>query len=131
MAYEYNRHQEKWLTDLETTDVPQAKGRLKSNTGEFCCLGRYYESQEISCEKSESGDFLYLGHISALDDLAVQDLRLKSKYGDILTGKVDPVWRIKIGDHTRLTEMNDFLKWSFKEIAEFIRANPDAVFNDE
>ena len=130
MAYEYNQHQEKWLTDLETTDVPQAKGRLKSKDGEFCCLGRYYESQEISCKKSQSGDFLYRGHISALDEFAVQDLRLRSKYGDILTGKVDPIWQIKIGDHARLTEMNDFLKWSFKEIAEFIRANPDAVFTD-
>ena len=132
MAYKFSEYQEKWLTDLETTSAEQCTEGLANGSGGNCCLGRYYESRGANYVQDAVTEICsYNGNSAALGKLALRELRLHSRFGKILIENVSPEWRRELKAYGHLTELNDNLRWSFKKIAQFIRANPEAVFTGE
>lgn len=116
MTYIYNEYQEAWLRDLETTDALQCAGQLTDGEG-FCCLGRAYVANGYNAKRD-----LFEGMLSSLGLNMAKKLRLRSDLGafktpDLIEGAVS------------LTRLNDHKKFTFKEIAAFIRANPNEVFS--
>lgn len=128
MSYEFNEHQLAWLHDLETTDAPQCGGMLAKhiNVGTigYCCLGR----AELVV-RGVSGDELACEFNSVLRDDTRQALRMWDRHGRL---KFNLVVSTTTRDGTPVTltslaALNDN-GWTFKQIAEFIRANPEKVF---
>lgn len=130
--YPFTPEQEAWLRDLETTEAPQTKGFLRVRQGGkyfpegYCCLGR--ACIVFGLEELDDGDGLssFLGENVGLPRTITNLLRL---YGDC--GEFETL--VDIGDAEsgstfhNLADFND-AGWSFKQIAAYIRANPENVF---
>lgn len=134
--YPFTPDQEAWLRDLETTEQPQTTGYLNlleqvSKVGGgvhpagFCCLGRACEV--LGLEKEVKEDDPVAGYRAsdcpgsmwgALPREAKERLRLRSLHGEL----EEPHEGFEA-----LSGMND-AGWSFKQIAQYIRANPENVF---
>lgn len=128
MTSPYTELQEKWLTDLETTQEAQGRGDLMKpiEDGKFayCCLGRaaiLIGEPVMQWDKCE-----FEGHFSSLPLDYTEKLGLKDGFGRFDFDGSD----YDSGKYTDLTQLNDSAKWSFKQIAAFIRANPEKVFNN-
>ena len=120
--YKFNKYQEKWLRDLETTKATQCSGRLTNGKG-YCCLGRAYVSNGI---RAVSGRFD--GHQAYLGSKMMAKLCLRNDFGGIKTHKP----KDECGQEMcNLANLNDKLHWSFKKIAAFIRKHPRSVFKDQ
>jgi hypothetical protein len=130
MEFIFTAEQEAWLNDLETTEAKQGIQRLHSIDDEFCCLGRWCVVSETTSKKYI--DMLY-GHeydgetvLLSRDLFERLGLRDQSGGFSIAYRHVDLAGTV---DHMScLVDLNDHLKWSFKQIAEFIRENPERVF---
>jgi len=121
-------NQEKWLQALESGDYGQTERTLwrKNLNGkkEYCCLGvagelfspnsRYMKAHEEDKSVSSKG-------------VAPQKVISSLKLRDNIGGMVGEFVTDSGINTTTLTEMNDS-GCSFKEIANFIRANPEKVF---
>jgi len=123
MTYEFNADQIEWLHDLETTTEPQITGSLWSPVG-WCCLGRACAALSVPFERVGTKR-RYEGATYGLPASVVTRLRLRSDIGDITYG-------VAVKDSVDLCEdlasLNDYAGWTFREIAKFIRENPDKVF---
>ena len=142
-------NQEAWLKELESGNHAQCKERLITVEGEkasYCCLGVYAEHvlklKREHCDDSmdhttgfcfafsnEDND-IYLGGYEALrlglyDSTGkikhVLDVKQKEKYFPALVNFDSSVFK-------SLANIND-AGATFKEIARFIRDNPESVFN--
>lgn len=135
--YKYNDLQRKWLDDLKTTTEPQAQLHLQvlpfvdgviMDPGGYCCLGR---ACVVAGLKGVSHDLRYVDFGQGISEELPPDLadklRLKTTAGLFKVGYKDPDKDIK---YYHLTGMNDDGGFSFKQIAEYIEANPDNVFSD-
>lgn len=138
--YPFTPEQEAWLTDLETTEEPQTTEFLRvtetvfSNDGQvinavgYCCLGRACIVLGIDQHENEDSFITKFGKQrdeAMLPAEALVRLRLRDNTGTLVKGILPTNGnRIRIGC---LTDMND-MGWSFKEIAAYIRANPENVF---
>jgi hypothetical protein len=113
--------QEKWLTALESGEYQQTKHALhRPEKNEYCCLG-------VACKlvlgdpndtTSMGTNSIWLGNVGKAPCPVVDALGLYGSCGEI---ENDSQY-----DYS-LAEMNDDGK-SFKEIAAYIRANPENVF---
>lgn len=134
--YQFTPEQEKWLVDLETTEEPQYfEGGLHLlpepgvHAGGWCCLGR--GAKTLGLPEGTRGR---LGVFCAgterltswLPASAVAALRLRGTCGEFRR-------YVAVGEETygSLASLNDDAKWSFKQIAAYIRANPRNVFTEE
>lgn len=139
--YKFNEDQEAWLHDLETTDAPQAMGKLHIADKGFCCLGRAcvllhdkynLRRKEVVDGGANEVSFMY----------ADAEERLASDWrGSVLPNSIATALKLRtVGGHLKerfserqfsmLTEMNDRGNWTFKEIAKYCRDNPSNVFDD-
>ena len=112
MTYELNEYQEAWLRDLETTKAKQCESELTNGKGGYCCLGRAYVANG---HRAVNGK--YEGESSVLGPIMIKKLKLNNRNGNY-------------GGHLTLVHLNDDDELSFKEIAAFIRANPEKLFTD-
>ena len=134
--YNFSEDQERWLKALENGEYQQCTGELCAGDS-YCCLG-------VACilDGYKKADQLehpgyFLNHQGTLVGGAVNGY-LRDKLNLIETNgalkvffKKDP----ELPDNpvnwiTSLASMNDD-GWSFKKIAEYIRANPRNVFRDQ
>lgn len=111
-------NQEKWLQALESGDYFQCRGVLESNTEgvmSYCCLG--VANEVLSLQERSLGGL----------DNTFEFLGLRECLGLLMTPAQDP----NTAQHaTDLSQLNDKLRWTFSEIADYIRANPDNVFKE-
>ena len=130
MTYIFNEHQENWLKALETTNELQGTSRLhtiENNKDYFCCLGIACVTLKLPKEKINN-EIHYLSRAMVgannmyAPKTAVVLLKLRSSAGDLK----NPV-KMDEGICSSLAEMND-AGISFKEIADYIRQNPENVF---
>ena len=117
-------NQEAWLHDLETTEAPQAKGRLFDGVG-YCCLGRACVVLEplvpfVRCTLSDEYTFGVGGTVyaSAPSEI-VNKLCLRGVLG-----------YPRDSESEYLTDMNDGGKYTFKDIARVIRSDPSVYFTE-
>lgn len=129
--YEYNKYQEKWLHDLETTKAKQCKNLLREvdgGTPSYCCLGRAFEANGYKTNAHNAYEVWFFEELSP----KLRDkLRLHSTTGGIIRENVGQEYKEEGRFYRSLAVMNDASSKTFKEIAEFIRANPRAVFKDQ
>lgn len=125
MTYKFTEEQELWLRDLETTEEPQTIGSLhrtaESQDGRpagFCCLGR--GCYALGIEGRVKGDRVTYDNYEATLPTGVKErLRLRSNCGD---------FQYDVNGYHSLADLNDRAKFSFKQIADFIRSHPENVF---
>lgn len=129
MAFKLGPLQEKWLQELESGKHEQVGQTLcvqMGNERSYCCLG-------VACEfvlgmrpevESRRGDGLeiisFYGFASVMPSW--EKLGLRSENGSFIKGLM-----FNHRYFSCLTEMNDF-GMSFKDIAAYIRSNPENVF---
>lgn len=121
--YKFNAKQLAWLEALESGEYEQTTGTLFSNStahpdGAYCCLGvgaSICGAPLASLRKRGS----LLGLSNAMNTLLLYD-----EYGTL---KEDYYFE-RVVSVRSLAEMNDEYRMSFKEIAAYIRANPENVF---
>jgi len=138
--------QRDWIAKLRSGDYAQTQGFLHDESG-YCCLGVALEHViGVQPEAQSEGHWIYSLQASdgrnvamsdTLSDSCAATLGLRS--GDaIIEKEMIPVdeasnlWiRMSLGDcqTVSLAEMNDY-GLTFQEIADFIEANPEAVFKE-
>lgn len=133
--YKYNDLQRAWLDDLLTTTEPQTDGVLHQFmddelTGKkrgFCCLGRACVVAKLpwKCHNHRTLDYGQGDSEEVPPDL-VNKLHLNGRSGPLR----QPVVGYDGTKHHHLTGLNDNAGWTFKQIAEYIEANPDNVWAD-
>lgn len=114
--------QEKWLQALESGEYQQGQINLRSVDNKFCCLGVGCEVIGLTARLTHD-DYLYDDKVSVAPQALIKALNLHDEYGRIPGAKISH-------EHSSLTKMNDN-GMSFKDIAAFIRANPELVFKQE
>jgi hypothetical protein len=109
-------NQEAWLKALESGEFNQTNGLLDDGNGCYCCLGVAAKVSGLCEEYGKIPGASLTGHPKVMDWL-----RLREGYGS--PNKYDHVKGV-----VSLTSLNDSHHLSFKEIAQIIRANPEAYF---
>lgn len=126
--------QEQWLTALESGEYKQGEQELRSKDDCFCCLGVACELFIPNTRKTTTRGRTMEGEPNVVNFYGEEEnaasapreikklLHLQNRYGatkgkHVLAGSV----------HDSLVSMNDNGA-TFKEIAAFIRANPEKVF---
>jgi len=116
-------NQERWLTALETTELPQGRNRLWSPNG-YCCLG-------IACVVFGDSRPVGLG----LEDHphVVEALALLNHKGDATNGisdeALDRMNQLGI-EYPGLTSLNDDDELTFRQIASIVREFPELYFEE-
>lgn len=115
--------QEAWLQALESGKYDQITAYLHDEIG-YCCLGVACELLAEVCEvdvhfSRMEGLYIYAGYTNSLPFEVQNKLHLRNSEGR-LTKPYKGAFS--------LTELNDRKRLSFKEIAAYIRANPENVF---
>lgn len=133
--YQYNELQRKWLDDLKTTMEQQTRfylHRTDSKYG-FCCLGRACVVANWPVVSADFRDVVTYGiseedsNYEGMPNSLVKELKLHNSNG----GMLNPSMIHEDGTAIKtLTLLNDKLEWTFRQIAEYIEANPDNVFTD-
>ena len=129
--YKFSRLQKKWIEALESGKYKQGTGYLcqKGPDGQFryCCLGVLCETYNSSHKTNPIKKNLeitsiidYESQIGLLPDKVYRAAKLYSSGG-----------MIKKRGFNNLMILNDIRKWSFKQIASFIKENPTAVFSND
>lgn len=117
MTHKWTDAQCKWIDALRSGEYKQGQDRLNDGDA-FCCLG-------VACHTlygpRDDGRWFDMGTV-APDEL-VRDLHLRDENGGFPLGK-------ELKNNPCLTDAND-RDVSFTEIADFIEANPEAVFKQE
>lgn len=121
--YEFNAKQLAWLEALESGKYEQITGALydaddEHPNGAYCCLGVGAEVCGASVQ-SLIGE----GSLRKFRSI-IEELCLRDGFGSL---REDHYFEEE-GSADCLAEMNDEYHMSFKEIAEYIRANPEKVF---
>ena len=127
------KEQEAWLQALESGAYKQGRIRLHPEEDTYCCLG-------VACTISNIGvwgavpyiltNFAYVikgenDQTAKLPGALVERLHLRDDGGGFEQRMV-----IKGRHFGALYEMNDSGKFTFKEIAAWIRENPEVVFTN-
>ena len=122
--FKFGPNQEKWLAELESGDNLQCRQSLieVDNQGNvsYCCLGLAAD-KVLNLEKTNS--YFKDGEcrlIDFLDNNVYKKLGLFSPEGTIKD----------YCEEKSLAELNDDYRFSFNEIAKFIRKNPEQVFSE-
>ena len=118
LAYQLTNEQELWLIALESGNYRQTRYRLELN-GAYCCLGVAAAVLGAKRTVSSDGYISYEGQTQLLPASVVKKLQLRNEGGGVKDINLDS-----------LTYMNDFLDYSFADIADFIRKNPEKVFTN-
>lgn len=122
-----------WLLDLETTAEPQTRGALHRMVAAddqpvgWCCLGRGAVAIGLREAPWDQDEHCGAFSGSATQLLAYRRLHLRDASGALLEQIQDPT----SGEYrSTLAEFNDEMRWTFPEIAAYIRAHPWNVFTD-
>lgn len=137
---------ESWIIELLTTDKVQGYTGLLNDGEKYCCLGIYAEfhlsrartqEPEIMSYKEKSG---FSSDIRVLPGNSYKALGLHSSNGTFSKGvNLNIACLKKYGVYRRVSEtcritcianINDILRWSFVQIAEFMIKNPELVFEE-
>ena len=123
MTYKFTELQEKWLQALESGEYKQTQDNLCVD-GKYCCLG-------------------VATHVFNPDHQALKDngwYRNKNQRQAIATAPNDVTEALKLNSNEgilsdeheccSLADMNDSYEFTLKDIAKFIRENPELVFKD-
>jgi len=126
--FPYTPEQLAWLDDLETTSAPQGIGYLHKDDA-FCCLGRACVTLGIPAEYeryAREGLVTYGSADNVLPQEAAMRLQLRGEIGtfkgSLISGDLDAL--------DDLTMLNDYGKYTFKEIAAYIQSDPTNVFTN-
>ena len=123
-----NYNMQKWVEELETTELPQGKQHLRTPEGGFCCLG-------IACEmfRERSGVESYWVEMGGIGSGLWAFSVGGEQQSGVLPTKVREWLGLAKSDGTAadgsmvnfnsLTNMNDKQDKTFTEIAEHIREN--------
>ena len=115
--------QEIWVMALESGAFEQAKGRLKDGDAGYCCLG-------VACDISNLGH--WDGSDYTIRDESIHDMNLPDEVRDYFGFRTEDAEIDMVTDgENSLVAMNDAdgNPHSFKDIAQFVRAHPDAIFD--
>ena len=125
--------QEAWLQDLETTDAPQTQHTLEDPSG-FCCLGRAAIILDPSNRVEDDEGIISWEDCTAMLPEYLQNLlQIHGATGKIHFSKITDPQDEALLDYFEvgaLAGLNDKTPLTFKQIAGFIRRNPEAVFHD-
>lgn len=137
MAYELNQAQRNWIAALRSGDYKQAIGLLHDHeTGCMCCLG-VAASQMMEPDGRQQERVVYDTFTDVAPPLVIETLKLRTSNGTVDLLALDPETeemireRVELFSHetrTHLTTLNDTGGFTFTEIADFVEANPEAVF---
>lgn len=129
--YQFNEFQEKWLQALESGEYRQGKYNLAiraKESVEYCCLGvaceianKYPDFPKVEPSISETR-IKFAGEPHLLPGRLLMPLGLRSTAGQFIKTAV-----YQGNQYVSLTDMND-RGLTHKEIAVYIRKNPDNVF---
>lgn len=117
-------NQERWLTELETTDKKQVRSAIHSQDG-FCCLGiaaELFKTETTRIDSRLYGDkilYQYDGFEATAPTYVVNALALSNHVG-----------RTRDESWLTMTKLNDRMGLSFKEIATLIRKDPENWFKE-
>ena len=125
--------QEKWLKALESGRYKQGTGCLCDSRGNHCCLGVAARSMRQRFIR-EGSVYSVNGGTNVLTNYT--PLGLKSGGGsldspipiDVLNEYFSPDWNYE--ELGSLWKLNDRIHATFKQIAHFIRQNPERVFTE-
>jgi len=144
------KNRAKWLTALKSGEYEQTiNGVLKDPyTNSYCCLGVACVALGIPAREHDDHVF-FRGETELAPEEVVKMLGLNNNGGALKTSKLDYLWadidagvvdynslsedkqkHLEMYKRGTLTEANDSGEYSFKDIAEFIEAYPEAVFKD-
>ena len=124
--FKFGPNQEKWLQELESGNNLQCKKsltRFDSDCRHYCCLGlaadKVLKLKRVD-ESDSTSYFIFNKYrlFAYLSGESYYELGLFSPQGDIMMN----------GEMKTLSQMNDS-GLTFKEIAQFIRNNPEKVFS--
>lgn len=124
--FKFTKLQLEWLEALESGQYEQCEGKLYDGTG-YCCLGVAERIRDPNSSKlnPERPSF-------TLDDEGVNAYSLIGDCGELkdtlCMGTLDEDGEELIAES--LAVLNDSFGWTFKQIAEFIRENPEQVFTN-
>ncbi len=130
MSYKFTKLQEKWLKALESGKYKATKNylctRIDDGVG-YCCLGVACEVAGIpKLALTSRGDIIKFDEeVSRLPDYLAAKLKMYSN------GRLHVIASIDGVNYTSLTEMNDNGFLTHPQIAAYIRANPENVFENE
>lgn len=117
-------NQTKWVEALESGKFDQGKNALCMND-RYCCLGVACEISDIGVEKTIRDNLTYYGDGSqAAPEIIWKHYGLRDAIGEFKMAETHDGEIFKA-----LTEMNDS-GMTFKEIAKYIRKNPENVFSE-
>ena len=123
--YKFTELQEKWLQALESGKYEQTQCELCLN-GKYCCLGVATHVFDPDHQALKDNGW-YPNPDHGVDKTAPKDvveaLKLNSKAGNFSDDNA-------LGGYESLVDLNDDGDLTFKQIAEFIRDNPELVFQD-
>jgi hypothetical protein len=129
------------INDLKTTDAPQGNYALRSQNG-FCCLGRMCEVLGLPSKavNTKHRTWIYTDPETldsaggSLPGDSWKQLNLRSAGGKFDPSKLpdaDTLAAIFATHRTsELWSLNDQLRWSFKQIGEFMETYPELVFTN-
>lgn len=119
--YKFTELQEKWLQALESGKYKQTQGELCEG-GKYCCLGVathvFNPDHQALKDNGWFRDGIVTRFRTAPPDIQ-EALKLRDEHGDFVH---------TFGTFDGLVDMNDSGEFTFKDIAEFIRKNPENVF---
>ena len=121
--FKFGPLQTKWLEALESGEYKQSQYILRDSNNEYCCLG-------VMCEIAglpfDDGCYAHSGWKDSqyLPGDFYDKIGLRSSNGQFR----DLARHYNTG-FSSLTEMNDTLKATFKDIAAYIRHDPHNVFS--
>ena len=133
--FKFTVHQLKWLDALESGKFKKAYGQLvelkkdEETVKGYCCLGVACEvlgkpfgikrvAEKFSLPKHDTED-------AVLPERLYKLLRLRTEEGE-LDNSLDILKDTAVA--TTLVDLNDKARWSHKKIAQYIRKNPENVF---
>ena len=103
-----NEAAELWLQDLETTDAPQATGRLHTTNEGFCCLGRAFVVNGVKPDDNKTSIYKsYDGSLSSLSEKMIRLLGLRPELGIMVIIPIEIQPEHPKFTLTNLTELND------------------------
>lgn len=114
---------QKWVDALLSGDYAQTNDCLHNADG-FCCLGVLCDIHSTETgnrwERGEDGfeSLLYLGMDGALPEEVVEWAGLNETDPVIQTSSELAMYKNRLGGKFCLSELNDDLRWSFKDIAK-------------
>lgn len=128
--YPFTELQLAWLHRLETTTEPQTIGALHRVISDdeykvgWCCLGLGAEVLKLRPSPWAEDAHCIAFNGSASQLMAFRELHLRGSSGELLK----PLDGLDYG--STLAELNDVARWTFQQIAAYIRENPWNVFTD-